>query len=333
MLRKTAKRLIFMMIATAIFSSAAWAEPSKYDPCTGAPGDLAAAYKGISKVKPSAAQPLKVKPLDITSGFGAVSHLNPMGWWQDCCLPVPAHRQFVVGPRVLFARVRGEARHGAGMGTTAPSLVRFGRDLGLPRSRNPVWSIEAHYQFQPRWGLRYSFTPLSLEGTGVPEAPFTFMGQSFTGMSPIHSKFERFEHRAGLVFDLSRSTNAVTSLVAEWIHIQDKLSVGAAGGTVGTSVTWDDDKNLALVGLEFGKCLKNYRGSTLAFNCKGGVAFLDNHVGYEAEAAINYLIPVKRGRFGFIKGGYRYATLKKEKNLDLFRTTMDGAFVEVGFLF
>ena len=285
-----------------------------------------------SKVKPSAPQPLKVKPLsDLVSGFGGVSQLNPMTWWQECCLPMPAHRQFVVGPRAFFTRVRGEARRGAGLGTP-PTVARFDEHLRLPQSRNAHWSIEAHYQFQPRWGIRYSFTPLNLEGTGVPETAFTFMGQSFSTTSPVHSKFQRFEHRAGLVFDLSRSTNAVTSLVAELLYIQDKLSVGSTTGATG-SVTWDDDKNLALVGLEFAKCLKNYRGSTLAFNCRGGVAFLDNHIGYEAEAALNYLIPVKRGRFGFLKGGYRFATLKKEKNIDLFATTMDGAFLEVGFLF
>ena len=334
MLRKIGKTLIFMIIAIAIISLAAWAERPAYDPCTGAAGDLASAYKGISKVKPSAAQPLKVKPFsDLAKGFGGISQLNPMGWWQDCCLPVPAHRQFVVAPRVWFARVRGEVRHGIGTGTTAPTLAKFGSDLNLPRSRNTVWSIDAFYQFQPRWGFRYSFSPMSIEGTGVPANPFTFMGQSFTTGNPIHSKFERFEHRAGLVFDLSRTTNSVTSLVAEWIYLQDRLSVGAVGGTTAMAATWNDDKSLALLGLEFSKCLKNYRGSTLAFNAKGGVAFLDNHIGYEGEAALSYLIPVKRGRFGFIKGGYRYATLKKEKDLDLFRTTTDRAFVSVGFLF
>jgi len=314
--------------------TAAGADPGTFDPCSGTPLDSAAAYKGISKVKPSTSQPLKIKPYSgFVSGLSAVgSRLNPMGWWQECCLPMPAQRQFVVGPRVTFARMMGEVRRGQPGAATQPSLVRFDEHLGLGASRQAVWSIEAYYQFQPRWGIKYSFMPLSMDGSITPETSFTFAGQTFSAGTPIRSKFERYQHRAGLVFDLTRSQNAVTSLFADWLYMQDKLTVGSAGAAV-TSVTWDVNRSLAVLGLELGKCLKNYRGSTLALNCKGGVAFLDNHIGYEAEAALNYLIPVKQGRFGFIKGGYRYASLKREGHVSLFNTAMDGAFVEVGFLF
>lgn len=315
-------------------ATAAGADPAKFDPCTGTPLDSAAAYKGISKVKPSTSQPLKIKPYSgFVSGLSAVgSRLNPMGWWQECCLPMPAQRQFVVGPRVTFARMTGEVRRGLPAAGTPPSLVKFDEHLGLSAGRQPVWSIEAYYQFQPRWGIKYSFMPLSMDGSTIPETSFTFSGQTFSAGTPIRSKLERYEHRAGLVFDLARSTNSVTSLFADWLYTQDKLTVGSAGAAV-TSVTWDVNRSLAVLGLELAKCLKNYRGSTLAFNLKGGVAFLDHTIGYEGEAALNYLIPVKQGRFGFIKGGYRYASLKRETNVSLFATTMDGAFVEVGFLF
>jgi hypothetical protein len=213
-----------------------------------------------------------------------------------------------------------------------PSLVDFDEHLQLPKSGQTMWSVMAHYQFQPRWGIRYSFTPLVLEGSGTPSTSFNFLGQTFNAGTPIHSKWERYEHRAGLVFDLSHTTNSVASLFAEWLYIQDKLSVGSTGAGVVAS-TWDSDKNLAVMGCEFSKCLKNYRGSTLALNTRGGIAFLQNHIGYEAEAALSYIIPVKRGRFGYIKSGYHYAMLKREKDVNLFRTTMDGAFLEVGFLF
>ncbi len=126
--------------------------------------------------------------------------------------------------------------------------------------------------------------------------------------------------------------NSQANLFAEWLNIQDRLTIGAAG-TVGASATWDDTKNLAEVGLEFDKCLKNYHGNTLALSGKAGVAFLNDSLGYEVEAALSYLIPIKTGRFGFVKGGYSYASLKKAKHHEVFGTTMDGPFLQLGFLF
>jgi hypothetical protein len=102
---------------------------------------------------------------------------------------------------------------------------------------------------------------------------------------------------------------------------------------LGTPVVMDDTNNVAILGLEFDRCLKNYRGNTLALNGKGGIAFLDDSIGYEAEAALNYLIPIRTGRFGFVKAGYQYAQLKKDRPGRMFGTTMDGPFLQLGLLF
>lgn len=333
MLRKATNYLVILMVMAAMLWASAWAETPAYDPCTGALKGTS--YKAITKVKPPSSKVLKIKPYSrARTGLGGISRLNPMNWWQECCLPMPAKRQFVLGPRVFFARLQGEAQRGLITPVTAleASVADFNDHLGLPKSGNAIWSIMAHYQFQPRWGLRYSFTPISISGSGLPKTSFTFADRTFTAGSPVSSKWERWEHRAGLVFNVSRSVNTVASVFAEWLYIQDKLTVGGGTG-ITPSVTWDDDKNLAVLGIEFNKCLTNYRGSTLALGCKGSIAFLDDAIGYDAEASLSYLIPVKRGRFGYVKGGYRYAQLKQERDASLFATTMDGAFVEVGFLF
>ncbi len=327
MLRKLHKYWFIYAILIIPWSAAAWAAPDSYDPCSGAQG-----YKGISKVRPGSSPVQKVRSYPgITAGFDALSRFNPLGWGADCCLPMPAAKQFIAGPRVTFARISGEIRTRGDIVSMGNPVVNFSDHLGLPRSGNAVWQILAHYQLRPRWGLRYSFTPISLDATHAPTDSFTLNRKSFTANTRIFSKWERWEHRAGVVFDLSRKTSGVTSVFAEWLYIQDKLLVRDELGT--NSTTYDDDKSLAMLGVEFHKCLRNYRGSTLALSAKGGVAFLDDSVGYDAEAALSYLIPVKRGRFGYIKGGYRYATLKKEKDVERFGTTLDGAFVEVGFLF
>lgn len=331
MLRKTLIYSIMLTFMVTMLAAGAAAQSSSWDACTGA--QAGGAYAGVSKVKPGPNQVMKVKPYSgLSSAFGSLSGINPMSWGPDCCLPMPATKQYVAGPEVFFARLRGEARRGTDITGLDTSIADFDNHLGLTDELGPVWSVKAHYQVRPRWGIRYSFTPISIETTHVPTTSFTFGGQSFTSGTTVASKWYHWEHRAGLVFDVAKSSSGVTSAYIEWIYIQDKLQVGGALGG-GTTVSWDDDKNLAGLGLEFQKCLKNFRGNTLSLTAKGGVAFLDDTFGYDAEAALSYMIPVKRGRFGFIKGGYRYAQLKKEKNAELFDTTMDGAFLQVGFLF
>ncbi|MBI5249907.1 MAG: hypothetical protein HY912_10470 [Desulfomonile tiedjei] len=178
--------------------------------------------------------------------------------------------------------------------------------------------------------MRYSFTPIFMDATNFPRTSFNFMGQTFASATEVRSKWEHIEHRAGLYFNVSQSQHSSTNLFADWLHVQDKLSIGTG---VTSAVVWDDTKNMAVTGIEFIRCLKNFHGNTLAFSGKGGIAFLNDTVGYEAEAGLSYMIPIKSGRFGFVKGGYRYSHLKKEKPTEVFGSTIDGAFLQVGFLF
>ncbi len=334
MLRNHLKYLIVLALSITLLGSGAWGWSPQYEPCAAAPStETAEGAKGITKVKPSPSQVQKVRPGEgIMSGLGGISRWNPIGWGTDCYLPVPAKGQFVLGTRFTFMRLHGDVRHGRGAAGVPASLVNFDDHLGLAKKNHTVWSINAHYQFQPRWGIRYSFTPMQLEASHLPATTFTFGGQTFQGNERIRSKWEQYGHSLGLAFDVQHSANSVTTVLAEWRFIQERLTIGSTVGRV-PSTTLDDDKSLAFLGLEFNKCLKNYRGSTLALTCMGGITFLDDHIGYDAEAALSYLIPIKRGRFGFVKGGYRYAQLRKDKGLEMVNTKTDGAFMEIGFLF
>lgn len=332
MLGKVFKSVVALAFLAAVCCAPAWAGSvdKTYEP---AQQDAQAGYQAITKVKPQDDRVMKVRPrADVASRFKALSGFIPTDWGFDCILPTPAKRQFVLAPRAFFPRIRGQVRYGPIFTGLDATEIQLDDHLGFSKSGNTMWSIAAHYQFQPRWGIRYAFTPLSMEATHTAPVNFTFGGRNFTAGSTLRNKWERFEHRLGLAFDISRSRGSLASIYAEWVYVQERLSVRETLG-INVPTVWDDDKNLASVGLEFHKCLKNFRGNTLAMTGKGGVTFLDDSIGYEAEAALNYMIPIKTGRFGFIKGGYRYAQLKKEKDAELFDTTMDGAFVEVGFLF
>jgi hypothetical protein len=246
---------------------------------------------------------------------------------------MPAKGQFVVGPKIQFARVHGEARRGPDITAIQSSIVDFDDHLNFKKTGNSLWSIQAMYQLRPKWGIRYSFMPLSIEATGSPRTAFNFQGQTFASGTQVFSKWERFQHRGGIYFNLNRTLNSQTNVFADWMSVSDRLTISPASGGASMGVTWDETKNMAVMGLEFDKCLANYQGNTLALSGKGGVAFFSDSIGYEAEATLSYLIPIRPGRFGFIKGGYSYASLKKEKGHELFGVTIDGPFVQLGFLF
>lgn len=321
---------IGVLLAFIVVAAAASAGPP-VAPLAAVPGPPGAepAQKTIYKVKPSPDKIYKIKPAEPLAG---ISRFSPLAWGMDCCFPSHAPGQFSADAMVFFARLRGSASKAGYMFVGAqPEKVDFTEQLKLGGGSKPMFTVTAKYQFQPRWALRYSFTPISIEGTGTPDISFTFRGQTFTFGTTIRSKWERMEHRAGLVFNVNKTVSSVASIYADWMYIQDRLTIGQAGGGALPAVQWDDDKSLAVVGLEIDKCLANFRGTTLALSCKGGVAFLGDHFGYEAEAGLSYLVPVRPGSFGFIKGGYRYATLKKDVHFESFSTTMDGAFIQAGF--
>jgi hypothetical protein len=327
MFGKTRKYHFLLLIVTLSIAAASPAYPADTSYSADEP------LQSVAKVKPSPTDVWKVKSVPgLTSGFKALSSIDPATWGPDCYLPAPAKGQFVVGPKVFFANISGQVRKVGDVLQTERAIVDFQDHLGLRRGGSVVWSIDALYQFRPRWALTYVFSPLLVESNAAPLTTFNIGGRSFPAGSEVHSNWQRWEHRAGIVFNLTRTTSAVTSLFGEWIYLQDRLSVRDAAG-LGAPVVWDDDKSVAMLGLRFDKCLKNYRGNTLAMNAKGGIAFLDDSIGYEADFGLSYMIPIKTGRFGFIKGGYRYFHLKKDNPQEMFGTTLHGAFLQAGFLF
>jgi hypothetical protein len=336
MLRPCIKCFLLITVALAL-AAVAYAESDQdnFDNASGPRLDYSTAYKTVSKVKTTGPSPTpaKVKPFSWPiSGFEGISRYNPVSWGPDCSLPVPAKGQFLLGPKVFFANLRGEARRDMHFAGTPPAVVDFEENLGLKSSGNMIWSVDALYQFRPNMALRYSFSPMSMKATTNTRTGFTFGGLSIASGSQVRSKWDRYEHRAGLLLNLSHTPNSLTSFYADWLHIEDRLYVNYTGATA-NPVIWNDNKNLAVLGLEFSKCLRNYKGNTVALEGKAGVAFLNDNLGYEGEAGLTYLIPIKSGRFGFLKGGYKYSHLRKERDAEVFGTTMNGAFFKIGFLF
>ncbi len=323
--------ILTVLLMVGVAGASAESTPGVLDSYAAASLDASPNYKAISKVKPSEPAVTKVRP-GIMSRLDGLSRFNPANWSDECILPAPAQGQFLAGPKVWFGKVRGEARRTIGTTVIPGSTVDLNDHLGFGQSVTTIWSFDAQYQLRPRFALRYSFTPIKLHSKYTTPASFTFANQLFAAGTLVNSKWERFEHRAGMTFNLTNSPSSRASVFAEWMYLQDKLAIRSGVETT-TPLVWDDSRNLAVVGVEFDKCLKNFHGNSLNLSCKADVMFLNDCFGFDAETALNYMIPIKTGRFGFVKGGYRYSHFQKDNDKDMFNTSIGGAFVQVGFLF
>jgi hypothetical protein len=88
------------------------------------------------------------------------------------------------------------------------------------------------------------------------------------------------------------------------------------------------------VGLELQRCIKTAaNGGTFSFDHKAGVIFLDDVEGWDVQAGARYSIPLNYGRWGYMKGGYRYVEIKKSQSDYAFKHALEGGYMEFGFIF
>jgi len=90
-----------------------------------------------------------------------------------------------------------------------------------------------------------------------------------------------------------------------------------------------------MVGLELQRCVvRTSNGGTFSCDLKGGGIFNDNVEGFDVEAGGRYTIGLNSmGRSGYIKGGYRAVSLNKTQADYILKNTIEGGFVEFGFIF
>lgn len=284
--------------------------------------------KEIYKVKP---RPIvKCKPAEGAYRPGTVlDRVGPV-----CVLPVTPPKGWELSAEALYVRSKGHVRFVRGNYAWTSDYMRdvdLNSDLGLPEHQ---WlgSFSASYRFNPRWSLRYSILPMVMDSSGTTNSTFAFGNNTHTSGTTVRSKWERLYHRMGIVYDPIRTISSRVSLFGDYVRINDKLSViqpGCCGDVM------DNEFNMAMAGIEFEKCLKTGRFcNTLSIECKAGVAFGDDGVGADMATGLKYSIPMSSGRWGYVKGGYRFMTFKKKSSdVRLVDTAMEGGFVQMGFVF
>jgi hypothetical protein len=89
-----------------------------------------------------------------------------------------------------------------------------------------------------------------------------------------------------------------------------------------------------MVAAQVQNCLKTApNGGALSLDCKAGFIFYDDSEGWDVHTALKFAIPLGCGRWGYMKGGYRYINIKKSQTDLLFAHSMEGGFAEAGFVF
>lgn len=342
------------MLLSAVLAGAAWSAPSADSQAKivntsqgagpAAPRDLKP-NKPIIKVKPAAiptcvypfARPaiMKVKP-ELACAFPGGAQ------WVDCIVPGPEVGQWDVSAGVLFARLRGKVAWprypwwGWGGWWGAQDDTDFTDGIQLPAHLVvPTWSVT--YQFRPTWAVRYSGLAFEANGGGQPSGFVRFgpqqqFGFGFGFNQNIQSKYQHAYHRVGLLYSALRTGRSTVKVFADWVHAEDKMAVGCPSCLTGSVLSKGTDA--AITGIEIQKCLKTTsNGATFSWDCKAGAIFLDDVEGYDIQGGAQYTIPLNSGRSGYLKGGYRVVELKKTQNDYLLKNSVDGGFMEFGFIF
>jgi len=192
------------------------------------------------------------------------------------------------------------------------------------------------YHFRPNWAVRYTVIGSEVTGNGQPTDYFWF-GNVYIYWNPyqsLNSKWRFAYHRVGLVYDAVKSCTAKISVFADWLHTDDRIDVNCyyCGNQ---SVSFSKSGDSMVAGMEIERCVKTLpNGGTFTCGAKAGGIFLDDTEGVDLEAAAKYSIPMGNfNRWGYVKGGYRLVNLKKGQTDYLFNRTLQGGFVEMGFIF
>jgi len=253
-----------------------------------------------------------------------------------CILPVTRVRGWELGAEALFARAKGKVRFARGtygFVGTAFDDVDLNADMGLP-DHQTVGSFSVRYRFRPNWSIRYAIMPMEINGSGNTGRSFTFGNTMYNAGSNSRVKWERLYHRVGLVYDPIRTNRAKVSLFADYVRLDEKLSLSQTGAGFGGD-TFDHSLNMGMAGLEFERCLRTGKYcNTLSMECKAGVAFLDEAFGSDVATGLKYSIHMGSGRWGYLAGGYRFVTFKKGYS-DAVRidTALEGGYLKMGFVF
>ncbi len=249
-------------------------------------------------------------------------------------LPVARAKGWKADAEIIFARIKGKIRfsnYNWGWAWGYSPDQDLNSEWGIP-DHGAVGSFSLSYKFRPKWSFRYSLLPMELNGSGGSGQYYYYAyGQN------TQVKWQRLYQRLGLVYDPVLTPRARVSIFADYVRLDDKLSFGGLiwSGWWGSGNTFDHQLNMGMAGLEFERCLNNARFSgNFSLECRAGLAFLDEAFGSDIMTGLKYSIPMGKGRWGSLGGGYRYVNFKKGYNdFRQIDTTIEGGYLKMALIF
>jgi hypothetical protein len=255
-----------------------------------------------------------------------------------CILPTPKFRQWEVQLQVLWARARGMIQWPRQSQFTfnQNNEVDLNDDLALP-AHDALLQFSIRYQFRPRWAFRYSILGDEFNGgrgfDNNTNRIFWFGNQQINSNQPLQSKWEHQYHRLGLIYDAVKTCTTQVSVFADWVHTDDVVSL-SCNNCGNQTATFSISGTHMIAGIEVQRCARTFaNGGTLSLEHKAGFIFLDDVEGWDLQTGGKYSIPLNCGRWGYLKGGYRFVEIRRAEARYIFNHALEGGFMEFGFIF
>jgi hypothetical protein len=263
-----------------------------------------------------------------------------------CILPTPQVGQWQIGAQALFARLRGNISWPNmnqnwwwGYNSGFNNNPSFSDSLQLP-GYQVLPAVDARYQFRPRWSVRFWALGNETKGGGWVQDSFYF-GFTQGSYTPylynngnmITTRWQHGYYQVGLLYDAIKTCNTMLSVFGGWMHTDDRIDAGCINCGWQAN-TFSKSMDTVSVGLELQKCvMTSSTGGTFSFDNRATAMFADNVTAWDVQLGGRYSIPLNYGRWGYLKGGYRYINQNKNQLDYALNYTIDGGFAELGFIF
>jgi hypothetical protein len=240
--------------------------------------------------------------------------------------------QWEFGIQAFFATTSGTVQSPALVFGIPATEIDFSNDLALP-VHDVLWEYKGKFQFRPNWGVFYSIMPIHLEANHI--APRTlYIGQTIIPQGfAIKTNWDFIYQRVGLLYQPIFGCNTNVSIYASWAFNdqQFRLSSGICGGRC---TTVDRTRNMVMTGIGIEKCIRTLcNGATLSCDSRVDIGFLDGVFALDVEPGMRFSIPLNCGRWGYVRGGYRYLNFKEDRDDLRLDTVMQGGYAEMGIVF
>lgn len=278
------------------------------------------------------AQPYQQSLFPPLFGMFSQSGLNLGGCEGDAILPHPGCKQFQLSARLWYAKMNASTQlWGTQPGGLPATELDLNRDLDLSRYQY-IGEYEARCQIRANWGIRFSFMPINYRDNSNPSYPFWWgYLQQYPAFASTLTKWDRYIYRWDLVYDWFHQKHAVSSVYAGYALYDDKLAISS------TSLVYNYSRSkqfgLAYAGASIERVIRNIGQATVSTECKGSIQFLEDYLGWDAQAVGRVYIPMNYGRWGYLEAGWRWIVLERSYPANIDKTSLDGVTGAVGLIF